>query len=146
MGSYKPGGSEWYPGDIRQGGPNYTGLWYYGGQIAAAKGAGTIISASVYMRRSATNHGVNGGANVRLGVHNGAGPGQPFDLAAVEVRAQLGKGKDANVGLTAGQIGGLNGGWTGLALAPGSPSFTSPDYLRADSGGASGALTLTIQG
>lgn len=144
-GSYKPSGGQWYPGDIRQGGPNYTGLWFYGGAIAAAKGSGTIVAASIYMRRTAAAHGVNGAANVRLAVHNGAGPGQGFALTDGHVPVALLKGQDYNVPLTAMQVQRLNEGWTGLALFPGSPSFTSPDYLRVDAGPPSGALSLTIQ-
>lgn len=145
MGSHKPSGAGWYENDIRQGGTNYTGLWFYGNRIAAAKGSGTIIGASIYVRRSRTSHGVGGLANVRLAVHNGSGPGAGYSIADTAVRAALAKGKDANVALSSAQIGRLNSGWTGLALAPGSPSYTSPDYLRADSGAPSGALALTIR-
>lgn len=145
VGSYKPGGAEWYPGDIRQGGPNYTGLFYYGGGIAAAKGSGTILGGVIYMRRTAASHGVSGAANVRLATHNGAGPGAGFALGSVNVPVALTKGQDFNVPLSATQVAELNAGNTGLALAPGSPSFTSPDYLRVDSGAPAGALALTIQ-
>lgn len=131
-----------------QGGP--TGLrthWFYGTGIAAAKGAGTIVAGVVYVERENSSHGVNGAANVRLGVHGlaDASAADGSALGAVSVQATLQRGQAANVPLSAAQIAALNAGSVGLGLEPGSTSYSSPDYLKAVNAGASGQLSLTVQ-
>lgn len=138
----------WKGDDLIQGGPANRAFWFYGGKIAAAKGGGTITGGSIYVERRNTSHGVGGAANVRLGVHGyGTRPGSGgAGHGAVSVQAQLGRGQSANVPLSAAQIAALNAGSPGLGLEPGGSSYSSPDYLRAVIGGASGQLSLTIQG
>jgi hypothetical protein len=138
----------WKGDDLIQGGPNRRPFWFYGGAIAAAKGAGTITGGSIYVARVSGTHGVNGRANVRLGVHGYATrPGSGGAAhGAVEVPATLLRGEGANVPLTGAQLGALNAGAAGLGLEPGNSSYSSADYLRAVIGGASGQLSLTING
>lgn len=138
----------WKGDDLIQGGPNRRPFWFYGGAIAAAKGAGTITGGSIYVARITGTHGVNGRANVRLGVHGyGTRPGDGNAAhAGVEVPAALLRGEGATVPITAAQIGLLNAGYAGLGLEPGGSSYSSADYLRAVIGGASGQLSLTIVG
>lgn len=139
----------WRREALIQGGPNhYRGHWFYGSQIAAAKGAGTIVAASIYVERTTDAHGVNGAANVRLGTHamgDAAGSGAGA-LGNVSVQAQLTRGQAAQVPLSAAQIAALNGGHVGVGLEPGATSYSSADYLKATASGASGQLSLTIQG
>lgn len=130
-----------------QGGPTNDAYWFYGDSIAAVKGAGTIIAGSIYVERLATSHGVNGGANVRLGTHAwGARPAAGGGIANVVVVGQLEKGQGRTFDLTAAQIAALNAGHKGLGLLHGGTSYTSADYLRATAGLASGQLSLSIQG
>lgn len=138
----------WRRDELIQGGPrDLRTFWFYGSAIAAAKGAGVITAASIYMRRRTTQHGVNGRANVRLGTH--PFPSAPSSGAAalsnVSVQARVARGKGVNVPLSSSQIASLNAGADGIGLEPGSDSYSSPDYLIVDAGGASGQLSLTIQ-
>lgn len=130
-----------------QGGPTNDAFWFYGNGIAAAKGSGTIIGGSIYIERVSSAHGVNGAANVRLGTHGyTARPGAGGGIANVAVVGALAKGQGATLALTAAQIAALNAGHKGLGLLHGGTSYTSADYLRATVGGASGQLSLSIQG
>ena len=125
-------------------------FWFYGGQIAAAKGAGNIIGGSIFVRRTGTG-GVYQGANVRLGTHglgsaSGSGAGAHGNVAVV---GQLNKEQGVTFALTGAHLAALNAGAAGLGLEPGSTSYTSPDYLVGygrDAGEWSGQLSLTIQG
>lgn len=138
----------WKADDLVQGGPNNRAFWFYGDQIAQAKGSGTIVAASIYVQRVSGSHGVNGGANLRLALHpHATRPGSgATPLGSLDVRMQLERGQAANVSLAPGQLAALNGGEKGLGLEPGASGYTSADYLRAAAGGASGQLSLTIQG
>lgn len=127
------------------------GFWFYGSQIATAKGAGTITAATVYITRRNSSHGVGGAANVRLGLHSfGTLPGSGASaLANVAVRGALSRGQDATIALDAGQIAALNAGAAGIGLEPGVGGTSSTDYLIALGKGslaASGQLQLTITG
>lgn len=128
----------------------YRPHWFYGGQIAAAKGAGTIIGGSIFVKRD-SGGGVNGGAQVRLGYHgaanrpdSGAAP-----LGGVTVVGELTKGQGDTFPIPQGLLDALNAGAAGFGLEPGAASYTSPDYLPSlgrQAGEWSGQLSLTIQG
>lgn len=138
----------WRRDTLIQGGPNgYRTHWFYGTGIATAKGAGTIVAASIYIERENTSHGVNGAANVRLGVHQlaNASGADGTALSSVGVQRTLQRGEAANVPLSAPMIADLNAGGDGLGLEPGSTSYSSADYLKAVITGASGQLSLTVQ-
>lgn len=140
---------EWRRDGLIQGGPRgYRPHWFYGGGIAAARAGGTIVGGSIYVQRTSDSHGVGGAANVRLGVHGLASAASPGSspLSWVSVQAALARGQAAQVPLSQAQIDALNNGALGLGLEPGGTSYTSPDYLKAVFGGASGQLSLTVQG
>lgn len=137
----------WRTDGLIQGGPANRAHWWYGTAVQAARAGGVIVGGSVYVERLNTAHGVNGAANVRVGVHTQAerpvsGESQLAEVAAVRT---LARGKGTTVPLTAAQVAALNAGALGLGLEPGGSSYSSPDYLRATIGGASGALSLTVQ-
>lgn len=136
-----------YDPPMSQGNPDGRVLWVYGDQIEAARAGGTIIAASVYVKRDASVHGDPGLANVRLGVHphRVIPPGNPGALAEVNpTAARLLRGRDTIVHLTDAQVAELNTEQGGVGLEPGDPSPASPDHLRAAAVGASGALSLTV--
>lgn len=140
------GGQASNTGVMIQGGPTNDAFWFYGGAIQAARAGGTIVAGSIYVERLATDHGVNGGANVRLGVHGHPGrPGAPGSISAVGVIGQLGKGQGRVMSLTAAHIAALNAGAVGLGLAHGGTSYVSADYLKATRGAPSGQLSLIVQ-
>lgn len=141
----------WRSGDdlYQGGGSAQRGFWFYGSKIADAKGAGSIVAATIFVKRL-DNHGVNGSANVRLGTHGHTA--EPTDgsgaLSNVAKVGTLGRGKGATFNLTAGQIAALNAGAAGVGLEPGALGYTSVDYLIAagrSDGDWSGVLTLTVQ-
>lgn len=142
--SWSPWG--WRADELVQGGPSSRALWLYGDGIERARGSGTIIGASVYMRRVTREHGAQL-ANVRLGVHDfetrPASASSPLPL--VSVAARLTRGQDATVPLSALQINALNSGAAGVGLEPGDPAFTSADHLAVYADAASGQLALTIR-
>lgn len=128
------------------GGRPASAFWFYGNRIAEARAGGRIVSGSIYVQRLGTAHGVGGEANVRLGVHKRTGrPGAPGDIQHVGVTARLRRGQAKNVPLTAVHVAALNEGYRGLGLAVGGAGYTHPDYLLATVGGASGALSLTVE-
>lgn len=145
--------SRWRTDGVYQGGGwVQRGFWYYGGGIAAAKGSGTIVAASIYIARSSAPHGVAGDqeANVRLGVHgHAAEPGTGGSAHSNIVRVGgLARGKAKTFALSSGHLALLNAGSPGLGLEPGALGYQSADYLIAvprSAGDTSGALTLTIQ-
>lgn len=150
-GTYQPAYSSWREDQVGQGGDGRRGLWFYGTGIATAKGAGTITSATVFVKRKSSG-GVNGGANVRLGTHAHATQpgGSPGALGNVATVGTLEHGKGGTFSLTAAQIAALNAGTAvGVGLEPGASGYTSADYLLAEprsAGEWSGVLQLTIEG
>lgn len=148
--SWVPAFSNWRVDGVYQGGTGQRGFWFYGTGIASAKGAGTILSATVFVKRSSSG-GINGGANVRLGTHgNGTQPANGGTAHAnVEVVGTLPRDAGATFALTAAQVAALNAGAAGVGLEPGASGFVTADYLIAvprSAGDFSGALQLTIQG
>ncbi|HXH36907.1 MAG TPA: hypothetical protein VNJ54_21200 [Plantibacter sp.] len=145
-----PSFANWRTEQVWQGGDGRRGFWFYGSKIASAKGTGTIVGASIFVKRSGSG-GVNGGANVRLGTHTfGAQPASGGtahgNVAAI---GQLGKGQGLTLALTAAQVAALNAGAVGVGLEPGAAGYVTPDYLIAEPrslGDWSGALSLTIEG
>lgn len=138
--------------DLYQGGDvAQRGFWFYGGAIAAAKGAGTITAASVWVPRRGTPHGAEWG-NVRLGTHGfGSVPGSGATALAnvVEYDGALARGGDAAVSLAAGHLAALNAGAAGLGLEPGDPGAQAADHLvvyGVSAQPATGQLALTIAG
>jgi hypothetical protein len=130
-------------------------FWWYGNQIADAKGGGTIIGGTIFIKRwdASLAAGVNGGANVRLGGHGFTGqPGNfPGAHAGVSVVGQLGRGQGVAFGIPGHLIDGMNNGSIkGFGLEPGQMGYTSPDYLVCYPFGGgmewSGSLSLTIRG
>jgi hypothetical protein len=152
--SQKSFNGTWSNADLYQGGGiAQRGFWFYGNGIAAAKGAGTIIGGSIFIRRSNLSAGVGAGANVRLGGHGFEGQpgGVPGVHSAVSVIGQLGRDGGNTFTLPQAIIDGMNdGSIKGLGLEPGALGYLSPDYLIAYGFGAgrewSGALTLTVRG
>lgn len=146
-------GSWGYPGgriaekELRQGGQTHDAFWFYGDRITSAKGGGRIVSGSIYVQRLSAYHGNPRGANVRLGAHNyAARPGAEGGVHSVSVVGQLALGAGRTFALPRSVIDALNSGARGVGLGKGDTSYSSPDYLRAVVGGASGALSLTIEG
>lgn len=143
-------GSDWRYDAVIAGGPtSQRGFWFYGGGIAAAKGAGTIVAATVFVKRA--SGGVDGLANVNVGTHGFASqPGSgAASLANEAVVGGLRKGQGGTFALTAAQVAALNAGAVGVGLEPGSTSYTSADYLIAEprtAGSWSGVLQLTVEG
>jgi hypothetical protein len=136
----------WRTDGLVQGGPDNRTHWWYGDAISLAREGGVIIGGSVFVERSTFPHGAPV-ANVRLGVHTqqsrpavGNNP-----LAEVAVSRTLTSGQASLVPLTAAQIARLNTDAHGLGLEPGATAGGSPDHLRVTIGGASGALSLTVQ-
>lgn len=149
-GTWQPAYSSWREDQVGQGGDGRRGLWFYGGGIAAAKGSGTIIAATVFVKRKSSG-GVNGGANVRLGTHSlTAQPvGNPGVLSNVATVGTLTPGQGAALALTPAQVAALNAGAVGVGLEPGAGGYTSSDYLLAEprsAGDWSGVLQLTVEG
>jgi hypothetical protein len=145
--------STWRDDRFIQGGVGvgrYRPHWFYGGAIAAAKGSGTIIGGSIFVKRD-SDGGVNAGAQVRLGYHGftsrpGSGAGA---LSGVTVIAHLDKGQGATLSLPQHMLDALNAGQAGFGLEPGVASYTSPEYMPSlglQAGAWSGQLSLTIQG
>lgn len=136
----------WRSDELVQGGPASRALWFYGDRIAAARGDGTIISASVYMRRVTREHGAPV-ANVRLAVHDfetrPAVLSEPLPLPSVQ--GTLTRGQDATVPLSAVQLNALNSGAAGVGLEPGDTDYLSADHLAVYADAASGQLALTIR-
>jgi hypothetical protein len=148
MGTWDPDGSYW-TNVMTQGGPTgKRALWFYGDGITVAKGTGSIVAASVCVKRLSTEHGVTGDADVMLGVHHyalrPATVGGPLVSAAR--RAGLRRGKDANVTLNTAQLAELNAGALGLGLDAGTTAYDDVDYLRVTADAPSGALALIIEG
>jgi hypothetical protein len=126
-------------------------FWFYGTKIATAKGAGTIISATIWIPRQASAHGADR-ANVRLGTHGFAtlpGSGASALGNVQSYAAAVPRGGDVAIALTAGQLAALNGGAAGVGLEPGTVGGTNADYLIAvgkTTQPATGQLALTISG
>ncbi|QPX62572.1 minor tail protein [Arthrobacter phage Wollypog] len=136
----------WQGGAIAQ-----RAYWFYGNKIAAAKGAGTIVSGTIFIKRW-TAGGVFGEANVRLGSHGFTSQsGSPTGaLGNVTRVGGLAQGKGKTFVLPASIIAGMNAGTVkGLGLEPGALGYVTPDYLVAypyASGSLwSGALSLNIR-
>ena len=135
----------WQGGSIAQ-----RAYWFYGNKIAAAKGSGTIISGSIFIKRNDSG-GVGGAANVRLGSHTlESQPGSAGALSNVTVVGSLYKSQGKTFALPASIIAGMNAGTIkGLGLEPGALGYTTPDYLIAYPYGNgtewSGSLSLNIQ-
>lgn len=128
----------------------YRPHWFYGNQIAAAKGSGTIIGGSIFIKRD-PNGGVNAGANVLLGYHGfQTRPGSgAAGLGGVANIGQLGKGQGATLAIPQHMLDALNAGQAGFGLEAGVASYTHPDYMPSygrQAGEWSGQLSLTIQG
>lgn len=154
-------GSGTWPSQIDVGNWSNASLWqggaigqrsyfFYGSKIAAAKGAGMIISGSIFIRRRG-NGGVGGAANVRLGGHNLATqPGSAGALSSVANVGSLLKEQGKTFMIPSAIIAGMNAGTIkGLGLEPGALGYLTPDYLIAYPYGPqsewSGALTLNIR-
>jgi hypothetical protein len=128
------------------------GFWFYGTDIATAKGTGTIRSGTVFVNRIDTPHGYSGGGNVRLGGHGLATqPGSiPGALSLVTNVGTLGRGKAKTFAIPQNLIDGMNAGTIkGLGLEPGTVGTSSKDYIIADKFGTgtewSGAITLVVE-
>lgn len=148
--SWQPEFSRWRVDGVYQGGGSgQRGYWYYGSKIATAKGSGTIVAATVFVKR-ASSGGVNGLANIRLGTHTAASrPGSSVAHSNVAKVGALAKGKGGTFALTAAQVAALNAGAAGVGLEPGALGYTSADYFIGQprsSGDWSGVLSLTIEG
>lgn len=135
----------WQGGGIAQ-----RSYFFYGNQIAAAKGAGTILSGTIFIKRWPSG-GVFQGANVRLGAHGLATqPGSAGALSAVSTVGQLNQDQGKTFVIPASIIAGMNAGtFKGLGLEPGALGYVTPDYLIAypfnDKNTWSGALSLNIR-
>lgn len=145
--------TRWREDGVYQGGGwSQRGFWYYGSGIAVAKGSGTIVAASIFVRRLNTSHGVAGSqkGNVRLGTHShgaqpGTGGGAHSNVARI---GGLARGEGATFPLTSAQVSALNAGAVGVGLEPGALGYSSVDYIIAaprSAGDWSGALTLTVE-
>lgn len=151
--SWDPTAAAWITedDDLRQTGLNARRAFlFYGTAIATAKGAGTIVRATLYLSRRLSQHGVDGPANVRLGTHtNATQPGSGATAHSnVATVAQLNRGEDAAVVLTSAQLAALNAGAAGLGLEPGTTGAASADYLIGlgkSALAASGQLQLVVQ-
>ena len=137
--------------DVIQGGATaHRGFWFYGTAVATAKGAGTIVSGRLYLERRDSEHGPDGPANVRLGVHSfttqpGSGSAA---LSNVWTPQTLDRGEDASVSIPTAAIAALNAGADGFGLEPGAAGVGSVDHLIAlgkTASGASGQLQLVVQ-
>lgn len=137
--------SLWQGGSIAQ-----RAYWFYGNKIADAKGSGTILSGTVFVKRRSSG-GVYGNANVRLGSHNLATqPASAGALSNVSVVGGLQRDQGKTFTIPASIIAGMNAGTIkGLGLEPGALGYVTPDYLIAYPYGAgtewSGAITLNIR-
>lgn len=147
--TFVPSFGNWRDDKVIQGGTGQRGFWFYGSKIATAKGAGLIVSGSVFIKR-ARSGGVSGAANVRLGTHpHTAQPGSgAAALDAVGTVGTLLQGQGKTFPLTTAQIDALNAGAGGVGLEPGASGYVTADYLIAEpraAGDWSGSLTLTVE-
>lgn len=138
--------------EVHQGGDvAERGFWFYGGQIAGAKGSGTITAATIWVPRSAALHGADRG-NVRLGTHTFTslpGSGASALSNVNSFTAAVGRGGDVALQLTAAQLAALNAGAAGLGLEPGAVGARDADCLivaGVSTQPATGQLALTISG
>ncbi len=136
----------WQGGAIAQ-----RAYWFYGNKIAAAKGSGTIVSGTIFIKRWSAG-GVFGAANVRLGSHNFTSqtgtPGSALGNVSNVGGLLLNQGRTFTI--PSAIIAGMNAGTIkGLGLEPGALGYVTPDYLVAypyASGSLwSGSITLNIR-
>lgn len=128
-------------------------FWWYGTRIADAKGGGTILGGTIFIKRMGLAAGVGGAANVRLGTHGfeiqpGSIPGGHGGVVNI---GALGRDQAGTFELPGHMIDGMNNGSVkGFGLEPGQMGYLSADYLIAYAFGGgtewSGSLSLTIQG
>lgn len=143
---------QWRTDVLAQGGvvPNRA-MWFYGAAVATAIGAGSLVSASLYVQRLMTANGPDGPANVRTGTHaftarpgDGSGP-----LGNVAAAGTLARGQARMLVLPATVVAALGAGAAGVGLEPGVLGSSNADTLAVAALGdnpASGQLTLTISG
>lgn len=137
---------------IQGGGILQRAFFFYGNQIREARGNGTVLSASILLRREEEGAG-EGYANVNLGWHaHGAKTQTPAGTSGTTFLGQLVRGQGKAFELPASLVGVMNGATTniGFSLNPTEIGLKSPDYLRLVPFRAesewSGSLSLTIRG
>lgn len=145
------GTSAWRNDALHQGGNAVAqrGYWFYGNALQTARGSGTALEASVFIKR--IDYAGPEVANVRLGTHTQpVRPPVSSALNNVAVVGTLRRGEGKFFALTPAMLAGINSGTVkGFGLEPGQLGLDSPDYLVAHEYGVdkewSGTVSMTVR-